>query len=225
MYLFGASGHGKVIKEIVEADGNCVDAFVDDNLSIDVFCGRRVLHDATGLSPIIVSIGNNSVRKTIVDKLSCNFATAIHPSAIISPSATIDEGTVVMAGAILNADTVIGRHCIVNTGASVDHDCQIADFAHIAPHATLAGGVTVGECSWIGAGAVVKQYVNIGRNCIVGAGAVVLNDVPDGTTVVGVPARIIKTNNMCISNLQMGGVKPTQQLMLHNNGKGVYYAA
>lgn len=81
---------------------------------------------------------------------------------------------------------------IVNTGASVDHDCKIGDFVHIAPHATVLGGVEIGEGTWVGAGAVIKQYLKIGANCMIGAGAVVIADVPDGTTVVGVPAREIK---------------------------------
>lgn len=57
MYLFGASGHGKVIKEIIEATGDKVDAFVDDNLILDELAGTKVLHGETELSPMIVSIG------------------------------------------------------------------------------------------------------------------------------------------------------------------------
>ena len=98
----------------------------------------------------------------------------------------------VMQGSVVQSCAHIGKHCIVNTGASVDHDCEVADFVHIAPHATVLGGVKIGEGSWIGAGAVVKQYVTIGRNCMIGAGAVVLENVPDGATVVGVPAKEIK---------------------------------
>lgn len=68
---------------------------------------------------------------------------------------------------------------------------QVGDFVHVAPHATVLGGVKVGEGSWVGAGAVVKQYITIGKNCMIGAGAVVLRDVPDGATVVGVPGKIM----------------------------------
>ncbi|MOA55555.1 putative acetyltransferase EpsM [compost metagenome] len=60
---------------------------------------------------------------------------------------------------------------------------------HISPGARLAGGVKVGEQSWIGIGSCVRQLVNIGRFVIVGAGAAVVDDIPDGMTVVGIPAR------------------------------------
>ena len=99
MYLFGASGHGKVIKDILHANGIKVKAFVDDNTEINECAGCPVLHDVTGLSPMIVSIGVNRVRKVIVGKLVTNnkdieFVTIIHPSAIMSPSAKIGEGSV-----------------------------------------------------------------------------------------------------------------------------------
>ena len=171
VYLFGASGHGKVVKDILNANGVKVEAFVDDNLSVDECAGRKVLHDAKGLSPMIVSIGVNKIRRIVVDRLLANakacgndleFATAIHPSAIISPTAKIGEGTVVMAGAVINADAVIGKHCIVNTGATVDHDCVIGDYCHIAPGANVSGGTHIGEGTWVGVGACVIQCLNIG---------------------------------------------------------------
>ena len=193
VYLYGASGHGKVIKDILEAQGNSVKGFVDDNPNLSDYCERNVYHKAEGLSPMIISIGINKTRKKIVEKLNCKFATAIHPTAIVSPSAIIGEGTVVMPGAIINADAVIGKHCIINTGASVDHECVVGDYCHIAPHASLCGQVHVGEGTLIGVGASVIPCIEIGEWCTVGAGAAVVASVPDNTTVVGVPAKALNT--------------------------------
>lgn len=195
MYLFGASGHGKVVKEIVEANGGTVDAFVDDNPDVCECGGRPVLHDAAGLSPIIVSIGVNRIRKMIVERLkadnpSITFGTAIHPRATVSPSARIGEGTVVVPGAVINADAVIGRHCIINTGATVGHDCVIDDYCHIAPGAHVSGGTHVGEGTWVGVGSSVIQCRNIGKNCMIGAGSVVVRDIPDNVTAYGCPAKV-----------------------------------
>lgn len=190
MYLYGASGHGKVIKDILEAQGIEVKAFVDDNPKLSRFCDRPVLHNPESLSPMIVSIGINKTRKTIAEKLSCKFGVAIHPSAIVSPSAQIGEGTVIMPGAIINADVVIGKHCIINTGASIDHECIIGDYCHVAPHVTLCGQVHVGEGTLIGVGASVIPCIEIGEWCTIGAGAAVVENVPDNITVVGVPAKV-----------------------------------
>lgn len=215
MYLFGASGHGKVIKEILNASGIKVMAFVDDNPNVKECGGRPVLHDATRLSPMIVSIGVNRIRKTIVERLQTinphiEFGTAIHPSAIISPTAKIGEGTVIMAGAVVNADAVIGKHCIINTGATVDHDCVIEDYCHVAPGVNISGASHIGEGSWIGVGSCVIQCINIGKNCMIGAGSVVVKDIADNVTAYGCPAKVKnekQDNNMdkSVSNAPFRG--------------------
>lgn len=200
MYLFGASGHGKVIKEIIEANGHEVDAFVDDNPNVNECGGCPVKHNATGLSPMIVSIGVNRIRKMIVERLKTSnptieFGTAIHPLATISPTAKIGEGTVVMAGAVINADAIIGKHCIINTGATVDHDCVVEDYCHIAPGTHISGATHIGEGTWVGVGSSVIQCLNIGKNCMIGAGSVVVKNIPDNVTAYGCPAKIITTKH------------------------------
>lgn len=195
MYLYGASGHGKVIKEILEVQGISVDAFIDDNQEIRELCGLPVLHSAESISEIIVSIGSNRVRKIVAERLTCDFKTAIHPSAVISPSVEIGEGTVVMAGALINAESSIGKHCIINTGVSVDHECVLEDYVHVSPHATLCGDVHVGEGTWVGAGTTVIQGVRIGRWCMIGAGSVVTKDIPDGYLAVGNRCKLVKLIN------------------------------
>ena len=197
MYLFGASGHGKVIKEILEAEGVEVKAFADDDKAVHECAGIPVLHEAESLSPVIVSIGANRIRKMIVERMkssdeSVKFGIAVHPTAVVSPSAKIGEGTVVMAGAVINADAVIGKHCIINTGATVDHDCIIEDYCHIAPGAHISGATYIGEGTWIGVGASVIQCLKIGKDTMIGAGSVVVKDIPDKVIAYGNPCRIIR---------------------------------
>lgn len=192
MYLYGASGHGKVIKEILESNGKKVDGFIDDNPDIDELLGLPVRHSADEVDEIIVSIGDNAMRKRVVDRLRCKFAKVfVHAKAVVSQTVTMGEGSVVMPGAVVNVGTVIGKHSVINTCASVDHECQIGDYVHIAPGAHLCGLIQVGEGTLIGAGASVIPCVKIGRWCTIGAGAAVVSDVPDGATVVGVPGRIV----------------------------------
>lgn len=194
MILYGASGHGKVVIEILEANNISIDFVVDDNPNLTELLGYEVRRNIDKYDEIIISIGSCQIRKKIASGLKVKkYLTAIHPTAILSNRATINEGTVVMQGAIIQTCVSIGKHCIINTGASVDHDCKIGDFVHVAPHATLSGGVVVGEGSWIGVGATVKQGIKIGAWCMIGAGAVVVKDVPDGVTVTGVPAKNINS--------------------------------
>ena len=197
MYLYGASGHAKVIIDLLQASGTKVEALFDDDMTVNDLMSIPVKHKWNGESPLVVSIGNNISRKQIVEKLDCEFGTAIHPSALISPHATIGKGTVVMQGAIIQSCATLGQHCIINTGATIDHECIIDDFVHISPQATLCGNVRVGEGAWIGASAVVIPGVKVGRWSVIGAGSVVINDVPDGAVAYGNPCvvKMLKGEN------------------------------
>ena len=193
MYLYGASGHAKVVIDLLGAVGIPIDGLVDDNLSIQSLDGFPVRHNPEGLQPFIVTIGNCLIRKRVVERLgNISFGMAIHPSVIMSRTVFVGEGSVIMAGAILQTGVSVGRHSIVNTGASVDHDCLIGDFVHIAPHCTLCGEVTVEECSWIGAGTTIIQGIHIGKNCFIGAGSVVVEDIPDNVLAYGNPCKVIR---------------------------------
>lgn len=195
VFLYGASGHSLVVKDVVEALGGRVVALVDDGKTGEYFdLPIRRLEELHGIASI-VTIGNCQVRQRVAVKLEemgYAFAPArVHPTAVASSSVTMGCGTVVMPGAIINAYARIGTHCIINTGASIDHECVVGDFVHIAPHSTLCGNVTVGTGTWIGAGATVIQGIHIGNNVMVGAGAVVIRNIPDNAVVAGVPARVI----------------------------------
>lgn len=199
MILFGASGHAKVILEILEEAGHSSFILWDDAAKQPLW-GIPVEQPDAQLFPefpqMIVSIGVNRIRRKVAARFEgkVSFATAVHPKTAISKRVIVGEGTVIMAGVTVNADTQIGQHCIINTNASVDHDCVIGDFVHISPNSSLCGGVTIGEGSHIGAGSTVIPGIRIGRWCTIGAGAVIIRDVPDGTTVVGNPGKIIKTH-------------------------------
>ena len=192
MYLYGTSGYAKVIIDILGANHEPIEALFDDNEEIHNLFDYPVLRPSKVCGPLIISIGNNGIRRKIAKELKVEYGKAFHPSAIISEETEIREGSVVMQGAIVQSDACIGSHCIINTGASVDHECLIADYVHISPHCTLCGNVQVGEGTWIGAGSVVIPGVKIGKWSIIGAGSVVTKDIPDGVLAVGNRCKIIK---------------------------------
>jgi sugar O-acyltransferase (sialic acid O-acetyltransferase NeuD family) len=192
--LFGASGHGKVIKDIAASHEIDIIAFYDDNPKSDCL-GETPVHHSNELNnqhDFVISIGDNLIRKKTSENLNVSFGILSHRNATISDAVTVEEGTVVMANAVVNADVQLGKHVIVNTGAVVEHDAKIADFVHISPNATVCGAVKVGIGTHIGAGAIVAPNITIGNWAVIGAGAVVLKDVPDRAVVVGNPGHIIK---------------------------------
>lgn len=192
MYLYGASGHAKVIIDILCANNEPIEALFDDNEAIHHLLNYPVLRSSEVRGPLIISIGNNSIRRKIAECLDVPFGHTSHPSAIISKETEIKEGTVVMQGAIIQSGVCIGKHCIINTGASIDHECLIEDYVHISPHCTLCGNVQIGEGTWVGAGTTIIPGVKIGKWSVIGAGSVVSKDIPDNVLAVGNRCKVIK---------------------------------
>lgn len=200
--ILGASGHGKVVADAALRGNWSGVVFFDDAWPQRQTNGRwsvvgdtiRLIERLMEFEGVLVAIGNNHTRLQKLRDLEgygARLATVVHPHSVVSEYAVLGCGTVVFAGAVVQVDSQIGKGCIINTSANVDHDCELGDAVHVCPGANLAGGVQVGYGSWVGIGASVKQLVRIGSGVTVGAGAVVVNDVPDGVTVMGVPARVV----------------------------------
>jgi acetyltransferase EpsM len=193
MILYGASGHGKVVASFSTG----VQFFFDDNNGIELFAGKKVHLYSSSISKnelIVITIGDNRIRKNLAENITHKFGVVIAHSSEIDTSVIIEEGSQILHGVIIQCSATIGKHTIVNTGASVDHDCTIGDFCHIAPQVTLCGNVEVGEGTLIGAGCIVIPGIKIGKWCTLGAGSVILSDIPDHSTVLGNPGRIISQN-------------------------------
>lgn len=200
MILYGASGHGKVICSVLEQLNEQIVGIFDDYSIIGALNNYKLLGpykiSLYADEPLIISIGDNKIRRLLANKILHKFGTCISPSSFCDNLVRIGNGSVILQSSIIQRDTIIGNHVIVNTSASIDHECIIGDYVHISPGATLCGGVQVGEGTHIGAGATVIQNITIGKWCIVGAGAVVIKDIPDFSLVMGVPGREIKKLNI-----------------------------
>lgn len=194
LVLIGGGGHAMVVAEAAIASGAPIAGFLDDDPAAGLgelaprlggFEKIPDLQDARA----IVAIGDVRRRAALIAKLTAPAATVVHPSAIVSPSATLGRGVFIGPNAVVHARARIGDHAIVNTGAIVEHDCLIGLNTHIAPGVVMGGEARVGPDTLVGLGARLLPGTRVGARAVVGAGCVVLRAVGDDSRVVGVPAR------------------------------------
>lgn len=201
--LVGFGGHAKSVADSIERAGiyhivGYTDSEpkktdyeylgTDDVLPQYLDQGIHSLHISLGY------MGKGNIRELLHKRfqgMGFVFPTIIDPSAVISASAKIGEGSFVGKNAVINADAVVGNMCIINTGSIIEHECKIGDYSHVAVGAILCGQVQTGNRVFVGAGASVIQCISLGEGSLIGAGSVVTKTVLPGVVVAGNPAREI----------------------------------
>jgi sugar O-acyltransferase (sialic acid O-acetyltransferase NeuD family) len=190
LVIFGAWFFGRVVAETAEMLGWTVAGFVDPDPPEWIPALRHVPDDAAA----IVAIGDNTQRALVHGKVlgyGRGLVSIVHPTASVSRSATLDAGCYLGEHATVRSNSFVGAGTILNTGSVVSHDCRIGSFVTFGPNAATAGHVSIGARTMLGVGACVRPHTKIGSDCEVGAGGAVVDNIPDGSTVVGVPAKPI----------------------------------
>lgn len=200
--LIGCGGHGRAVAELIAGLAHYTLAGVVDpsgaslpaapNLGGDDVLKTLGRQGIAAAAIGVGSIGNTALRHRIFDaavQAGLELPALVHPTAYVSPSATLAAGVIVMPRAVVHAGATVGQAVIVNTGAIVEHDCRIGAFSHLSPASVLGGHVRMGADVHVGLGACVRDRVTLAAGCVVGAGAAVVGDVPEAMVVVGVPAK------------------------------------
>jgi acetyltransferase EpsM len=203
--ILGAGGYAKQIAWILRRKGNdrvvgMLDETTDNRRSYkDVPIRNRIelIFETIGNDDVelLCGVGDIELRERWVNTYSSNyrFATVIDPTSLISPDSKIGRNVVILGHTVCSCDCEISDHVNINWLCLVSHDVRIDAFTDISSGVKLTGGVTVGKRCNVGTNAVVIPGITIKDNCTIGAGAVVTTDIPENSTAVGIPARVIST--------------------------------
>jgi sugar O-acyltransferase (sialic acid O-acetyltransferase NeuD family) len=194
IWIYGAGGMGKetlwLIDEMISDKINVL-GFVDDYKLDDQFKNLPLLNKIEPNSNVIIAVADSKIRKQIKENNKFNFVNVIHSNIKIHNSNSIGNGNIICKGVVLTVDIKIGDHVIININSTIGHDATIENFVSIMFGVHISGNVKIGEGTLIGSGAVILPNLSIGKWCKIGAGAVVTKNIPDNSTVIGVPGRII----------------------------------
>jgi sugar O-acyltransferase (sialic acid O-acetyltransferase NeuD family) len=126
-----------------------------------------------------------------LSKKGATFISLIHPKVVLGNNIKLGKGCVICNNVICTSDITIGNFVSINVLSAIGHDviigdgCTLYSFVNINGFAKLGKGVEVGSHGSILPGAIVGDFATVG------AGSVVLKNVKPGSTVMGVPAKMI----------------------------------
>ena len=202
--IYGAGGLGKEVLSLVRAlDQFEPVGFIDDGVKkgtvvkgLKVLGGVDFLNSYSPPVNMVLAVGDPSTKAMLVkmiDPSRVYFPVLIHPSVIVQDegSMSIAGGTIIAAGCILTTDISIGAHVLINLNTTVGHDTSIGDFSSIMPGTNVAGGVHIEAGVLVGSGTNIMNGIRVGEFSRIGMGSVVIRDVAPGTTVAGVPAKVL----------------------------------
>jgi sugar O-acyltransferase (sialic acid O-acetyltransferase NeuD family) len=206
IYIIGTGGHAKSVASMfwdLEVTGASI-VFVQPpdntntstNTSIDTIIRYKDIV-CNNYGCFIVAVGDNFLRQQIVQRIKADFPNAefpkmVHPSAVVSQSAVIADGSMIFPHAIVGANSIVGEFCIINNASSLDHDCRMGDFSSLAPGVHTGGNVQIGDRSFIGIGTSVKHKITIAEDSVIGGHSFVNRDVPECSVAYGVPAKVVR---------------------------------
>lgn len=204
IYIIGAGTYGEVMQELADECGYVVEAFFDDNYDRHgEFLNGIIIEkafvnlekDFVSGKKFIVAIGNNKVRQEMMDRiisLDGLLPSIIHPSAIISQSAQIGEGSYIQANVVVWSYTTIGKYNIISPNVVVAHHTTTGEACLISTLSGVGASIIIEDRVFIGMGSTIVTGVKtIKADSLVGAGAVVIRDIDITGVYAGVPAKKI----------------------------------
>lgn len=199
--LFGAGAMGREFKYMADESGKWPEVvFIDDRAEAETVLGcpvYRFQQFRARYSPgdvrFVVAIGEPKFRREAFERMTragYTGGTLVHPSAYISPDASVGEGTAICQSVHIGSQAQIGQNCYLSRNASVGHDAVVGAHTRLGVNAFIGGHTVIGENAFIGAGALLRDRIRFGASSVAALGAAVFDDVPDGVTVIGNPARV-----------------------------------
>jgi sugar O-acyltransferase (sialic acid O-acetyltransferase NeuD family) len=204
LVIVGAGGFGREVlqwaRDAWPEHAERIAGFLsDDPGRLDGFStGLEILGPVASYEPrpgdyLLLGIGVAYSRRVVAERLSgrgAEFATLVHPRAVVARSARLGQGSIVCPGAIISDSARLGACVLVNYHASLGHDSSAGDFAVLSPYATLGGGARIGDDVFLGLHASVGPGRSVGSRSKVSANSCLLSNAPSDSLVYGVPGRI-----------------------------------
>ena len=193
--VFGGGGFAQEMIFLAETLGYRIEACLDiNNIGTSIY-GKPVLPESyfdINKHLAVVAIASPRVRRPITERLvsiGAEFATLIHPSAIISPGVTVGEGSIICAFCFVSNGSKLGKWTQLNWATTIGHEVILGDFVTTAPGVHISGTVHIGDSVYMGTNSAIIDKLSVTNNVVIGAGAAVVKNITESGVYIGVPAK------------------------------------
>ena len=203
-YVYGAGGLGRECVDIIFSMKNNFDSninvkFLEDNPKKNLINNIEVcsFNDHESEAWVTIAVGEPELRKKLLKKVEAcklKLKSAISYQAYISDTAIIEEGCIIAPFCSIHANAKLALNSFLHTMSIVGHDCHVMKNSVLSSMVNLGGSSSIGEASFLGMGALVKENIKIGNQSIVGMSSVVYKDLQSNVIAIGNPARVAKMN-------------------------------
>lgn len=207
--IYGAGGQGREVLDSARAV-NRLSGQWENIVFIDDVTEQKTVNDTKvytfeefsrafrdDAAEIIIAVGEPVGRKKLYEKItSAGYALAlvIHPTAIVSEYADIGKGAFIGAHSMISCNTLLAENVCVQPHAVIGHDTTVGAHSVLSGFTIVSGHCAIGEQTYIGIGAAVREDISIGSDTIIGMGSSVICGVPDGVVALGTPCRVKRNN-------------------------------
>ena len=197
--IIGAGGHAAELRDYIGHMQKLgtdiqVEGFLDDDANAyatygyaEPFLGSITDHEVSTDADYLMGIANIKYRRPIIERFEAAgavFRGLIHPTVLLSPSATLGKGVIISHNASVGPKVVIGDHNIINSRCTIGHDTVLGKYNFVSPQVAFSGHTTVGDENMIGVNSCTIPGLVIGNNNVIAAGTVLYKNVGDGQTLI-----------------------------------------
>ncbi|MGB4770449.1 MAG: acetyltransferase [Chitinophagaceae bacterium] len=197
--IIGAGGHAAELRDYIGHMQKLgteiqVEGFLDDDANAyaiygyaESFLGSIADHQVRTDVDYLMGIANIKYRRPIIEKFEAagaSFRSLIHPTVLLSPSATLGKGVIISHNASVGPKVIIGDHNIINSRCTIGHDTVLGKYNFVSPQVAFSGHTTVGDENMIGVNSCTIPGLVIGNNNVIAAGTVLYKHVGDGQTLI-----------------------------------------
>lgn len=206
--IYGAGGLGREVLELARIINGRKKVWEDFIFIIDgepksdvngvkVYSYNDAIEQFKGELEVSMGIGEPAVREKLFAKLKndgIEAAALIHPDVYIPETTEIGKGVTIQMGNFISCNVKIEDYVYIQPHTNIGHNDVLKKGCMVSGFCNLAGGVTIGEFSYLGISSCYKEGVAVGNYTIVGMGSCVCKDIPDEMIAMGNPARPMKKN-------------------------------